>query len=77
MQICSAGIHIATDKCMEHVAQQAICYWIDAQVFDNAMGAKNVFAIAVSDLCEVSTVKGFGDADVVLFVFEGPHTSRR
>ena len=24
----------------------------------------------MGDLCEVSTVKGFGDADVVLFVFE-------
>lgn len=34
------------------------------------MCAKNVFPIAVGDLCQISAVKGFGDADVVLFVFE-------
>ena len=34
------------------------------------MSTQDIFPIAVSDLCEISAVKGFGDADVVLFVFE-------
>ena len=34
------------------------------------MSTQDVFAIAVSDLCQICTVEGFGDADVVLFVFE-------